>query len=288
MKIAYVTTDYNWDSFSTLRCGFETLKNMGVDTDIFFQKDPNIFEYDQIWLMSTTHYLTYEEYKNTTSKVISFGLSEPTRMCGPEKRNNCDVYCTNDLATSKKLGCYWFPTSCDKRYHKKLNLSKTSDVVFIGQATHPATKNRVQIIEQLRAEDMKVKVFGPRWPEHPDNYGAISGDVLIEEINKSRLMLDIAREDSSLTRRIFEGLCCGTAVLTYDRADVRELFEIGVEILGCSSNRNLIEKVKLITNNHQLLEQVGQKGRERCLKEHDITHRIEALLQYLRTLGINT
>lgn len=281
-----MTSNYNWDCYSTLRCGYETLKRMGLDVDLFFQlEDPRQLNYDQIWLMSTAYYLTDTQYQQTKGKVVSFGLSEPCKV-HPEKYKNCDVYCTNDFCVSKALGYYWFPTSCDARYHKKLNLDKVNDVVFIGLGQHPVVKNRIQIVRQLRDEGISVKVFGAAWPKHPDNCGEVRGENLIMEINKARLMLDISTESSPLPRRIFEGLCCGTTVLTHNRSDVQKLFDVGKEILTYASLEDLVEKVKTIVGNHQLLEQVGQNGRERCLRDHDITCRIKSLVRYLKTLGI--
>jgi spore maturation protein CgeB len=281
MKIAYVTTKYNWESFSTLRCGYETLKNFGLNVDIFFDKHPSIFEYDQIWLMSSGIYLTDIEFAQTKGKVISFGLSEPCDIA-IEKRKNCHIYCSNDYKISQKIGCYWFPTSADLRYHKNLKLNKHIDVLFIGIGNgHPNFPNRLKVVESIRDSGIRVEVYGDNWPKHIDNHSRINGIELIEKINQSNLMLDVTTSESSMARRIFEGLSCGTAILTLNRDDIKQLFVQDKEIFLYSCLDEIPSKIKEILEDKKNIERVSTNGQKRCIIEHDISHRIKKLLSYI-------
>jgi hypothetical protein len=299
MKIAYVTTNYNWNSYSTLRCAYECLINLGIETRLFFEKCDEIYNYDQIWLMSTGLYLNDDEFKKAQGKVVSFGLSEPCDIV-PEKYHNCHVYCSNDLITSIILNnyndsrsisfrlsnfgykrCYWFPTSADQRYHHKINIPKCYDVIFLGIGEgHPT--GRIPVIDELRNNGINIATFGNGWPKHPMNFGRIESDDIITKINQSKIMLDIATENSSLGRRIFEAMSCGTAAITRKRKDVEKMFVENKEIILYSNYSEISDKIKYMLSNQELLDTVSKNGMLACHTRHDMSVRIKELLDYLK------
>ncbi len=286
MKIAYVIPfKYNWDSFSTVRAGLETLPTEGIEAKLFIKKYDKTYNPDQVWLCGAGTKMTKEEYKNTKVPVIAFGLSDPN-IYSKEHFENCNIYCTNSLSLYMKLKdikpCYWFPASCDKRYHKNLNLEKTTDVLFIGTGNHKYLPFRNKIINDLRATGIKIRVFGRGWDKHPDTYGFISGNTLIKEINKTKILLDLNSETTSLSHRIFEGSACGTPVISNYRGDMRRLFRICEEIIPYKYFSELESIIKYYLDNPEQLTQIGKRAQAKCYKEHDITNRIHWLLDFIR------
>jgi glycosyltransferase involved in cell wall biosynthesis len=216
--------------------------------------------------------LTEAEYKNTTGLVIDFGLSDPTRF---REKKFCDFACTNDYTLSEKTGYYWYPTSCDKRYHRNLNLDKSIDVLFYGINRHPSVC-RGNVLRDLRdSHGIYVEFYGPDWGLSTN----LIGNDLIEKINKSKIVLDISTVDSSLPRRIFEASCCGTPVLTLNRPDTRLLFTEDQDILFYNHFEEIPEKLSQLLNKPDFIRDVGLNARNRCLKEHDISIRIDNLLR---------
>lgn len=279
MKIEYVTVDCNWDSYSSMRCGFEFLRGEVERATLSIDKIDLDVSFDQLWLMGSGIQLTDDEFRKCEGKtVISFVLSAPC-VFTKEKQKNCHIFCVNDLKTSIDLGCYWFPTFMDKKYHFKMNVPKVNDVMFMGIATH-SDQCRQEVIGNLRKEGVRVVVYGVGWPPHPDNHSPITGKNLIEEINRSWLVLDLATEKSSMSHRIFEGLGCGTAVITKDRSDIRKMFQKG-EILLYETREEVIKIIKSVIQQRKLLVEIGGRGRDRCLREHEVTVRIKELMAYI-------
>lgn len=233
--------------------------------------------------------ITKEEYKTIKVPVIAFGLSDPN-IYNEEHYENCDMYCTNSLYLYMKLKdkklCYWYPTSCDKRHHQNLHLSKIVDVLFIGTGNHKFFPFRDNIVNELRKDNIKVKVFGRGWTQHIDTYRFITGKKLIKEINNAKILLDLNDYLGSLGHRIFEGAGCGTPVITIDRPDTRKLFEPDKEILLYNSTMELVFLLKHYLKTPKRLLQIGNNAQIKAYKEHDITVRVNALLKFIKQMRI--
>lgn len=286
MKIAYIIPfKYNWDSFSTVKSALETLPSEGIEPILFIKKYDGSIPVDQIWLMGSGTRLSKEEYLNMKVPVIAFGLSDPN-LYQQEHFENCDLYCTNSMEIYMKLKdqktVYWYPTCCDKRYHKNLNLLKTIDVLFIGMGKHKFLPFRNDIVNELRAKGIKIKVFGRGWDKHPDTQGFIDGERLITEINKAKILLDLIDEKTSLSHRIFEGSACGTPVITQYRGDSRLLFKMFEELIPYKKYSDLENTIKYYLEHPEETTLIGKKAQERCEKEHDIIHRVHWLVNFIR------
>jgi spore maturation protein CgeB len=146
-----------------------------------------------------------------------------------------------------------------------------------GLNPHPVSGDRAAVIEKLRNKGVSVHVFGVGWPEHPDNHPFISGPDLIKEINKARVVLDISSPLASFPRRIFEGACCGTTVLTQYREEIPMFFDPD-EILTYTNYDNLIDKTIEYLRDYEMKYEIGLRGMRRCIYEHNVTQRIEKVL----------
>lgn len=283
---------YNWNSFPTTRATYETLQALGHEVTLFNKNmKPQIDynNYDQVWLVGTGTKLTKAEYKKIEALVIALGLSDPN-LYSAEHMLNCDVYITNDLKTyknHKKLKpIFYNPTSCDKRYHRTLQLKKTTDILTFGVGKHKFIPFRNKVVNELRKLGFRVKVFGRDWDKHPDTHDFIEGQQLIEEINKAKILLDITTRATALGHRVFEGSACGVPVMTIYREDLIKMFQPGEEIFTYYDTRDLINKLKCLLPAKKLLAKVGQNAQHRCYRDHDITIRIKNLLNYLQELKI--
>lgn len=289
MKIAFVIPfKYKWNSYSTVRSALEMLPTENVEPIMFIKKFDKSIDIDQIWLMGSGTKLTKEEYnyyKKSHIPVIAFGLSDPN-LYNEEHFENCDIYCTNSLQLymelKNKKPSYWYPACCDKRYHKNFNLEKTTNVLFIGTGNHKFLPFRNEIINDLRAKGIKIKIFGKGWNKHEDSYKFIDGIRLIEEINKAKMLLDLNLKTTSLSHKIFEGSACGTPVVTPYRGDSGRLFDPFKEVISYKKFSELEVIIKYYLNNLEELKEIGIKAQKRCYKEHNIRHRIHWLVKFIR------
>lgn len=287
MKIAFVLPFmYNWNSFPTTRASYEMLQILGHEVDLFNKnKQPKIDynNYDQVWLIGAGTKLTTEEFVNINVLVIAFGLSDPN-LFNSDHFINCDVYCTNDLEIYKSHKHYkktiYNPTSCDKRYHKNLNLVKETDILTFGIGKHKFVTNRNETVNKLRSEGFNIKVFGRDWDKHKDTYAFIEGQELIEEINKAHLLLDLSNETTSWPHRILEAGACGTPVISINREDTKQMF--GEEtIIYYDDYEDLALTLNVMMNHKAVLKIIGCETQKICYEKHDISVRIKQLLDKL-------
>lgn len=81
---------------------------------------------------------------------------------------------------------------------------------------------------------------------------------------------------------MFEYLACGTPVVTRNRPEIARVFEPGKEILVYDSYNNLKEKLIYHLGNIKELNQIGLNAQERCVKDHDIKNRVDAIFAFLK------
>lgn len=283
MNILYISNDYGWGSYGVLRNYYETLrKHHTVD------RRPAIgTHYDMVWYMNynsapTPADLTH--FRKVGTQVACFGLSDASRFT-PSRITACDQYHTNALTIYedyKDTGkVFYLPPTCNQEWHKPLPATETIDVLFIGAGVHPFVTNRVETVNKLLADGVKIKVFGIMWPTaHP-----ITGDALIQTINNTRLGLDLLNSTASIGRRILEYCFCGKPALTYRRADTQTLFEEDKEILLYSSYDEMLAKIKDYLQRPDDLLRIGVAAREKCLAAYTTEHGVQAVLEKRNLIG---
>ncbi len=295
MKICFVVPFlYLWGNSSNVRCNYEYLKNI-YDVDLYTKKelrDVDLNNYDLIMLCGSGSVLTDELYKKCTKPIFGFGFSDPN-LFNETHYNQSHIYFTNDLNTynlftkndvRKKL--IYYQTSCNKQFHKNLNLEKTNDVLVFGCGNHNFITNRNETVNKLRKEGFKIRVFGRGWDKHPDTHGFIEGEEFIREINQAHIVLDIMNETSSWAHRILEASACATPVLTIDREDTRSMFEENKEILLYKNLDDITTQLIrfLLRKNTLRGKAIGLNAQTRCYKDHDISIRIQELIKIIEEI----
>ncbi len=83
---------------------------------------------------------------------------------------------------------------------------------------------------------------------------------------------DIAKKET-MNMRIFETTGLGRLLLTENFENLSNYFEIGKEIVAFENERDLIEKIKLYSTNHDLREEIALAGFNRCNKDYSMEAR---------------
>lgn len=284
---------YLWDSGSNVQHHYEALKELGYDVTVKSKKEKyNVKDYNLILAMGSGAIFNDDEieycYDNNIS-IISIGLSDPN-LFNEKHFLQSDVYLTNDLNLSKSLEyhcipkVYYHQTTCDKNYHKNLNLPKEYDILTYGIGNHRFVTNRNEIVNKLRSSDLKIRVLGRGWDEHEDTHDFIDGGQLVKEINKAHIVLDIINEKTSWPHRVFEASACGTPVLTCYREDTTKLLTPNEEVLLYTTFADMKEKLKMWLREPEGLKLMGWKAQQRCYKDHDISVRIKQLDKIIKEL----
>jgi len=295
VKILYFSDNYASFVMGIKRSMFEELLRRKIDA-IFINKSEigNVLRLidthspDQIWLAHSGLVLPQTIKKNIKVVVVGFGFSDPNYFT-EDRLLSYDVYITNNLEIWRKyktkLPTLYNPTSCNPSFHKSMDVSKIYDVSIIGTGTHPYfsdKKLRSKTVNMLRKDGFRIHVFGEGWDKHPDTFPYISdGKKFIEIINKTRIGIDIQEERSSLAHRMLEYGACGVPMITKQRLEVSQLFEVGKEILTYKDYTSLTKTLSHCLQNEKLLRKVGNAVKHKCISEHSISHRVDNILKFL-------
>jgi hypothetical protein len=302
MNILYFSDNYTWNNYGTKRSLFEELKNRGKNitwknkSDIvnildILHKDNKIYSY--IFLAHTKLRIPKNIREQIPIPIIKFSFSDPY-LGEPEDMGLKDVYVTNyyDFFIEKKdvMKIIYNPTACDLNFHKKVEVVKDIDISVIGVGKHPRFSdklNRIRVVELLRERGYKVKVYGKYWTKHKNNYKYITGNDFLSIINRSKIGIDIQDKNSPLAHRMMEYLACGTFCITRERAEVNNIFKVGEEILTYNNDEELLFLIDKYLRKEEERERIANRGMERCIKDHNISNRVNHIFRELNRMGYN-
>ena len=298
MKILYLTDNYTYSNYGIKRSLFEAIQDIGweiiwIDINqlseilsLIEAHNPN-----QIWCAHSNLRLNPEVKAQIKIPIIGFGFSDPYYF-SPERFDSYTAYVTNHYDTYQKfqntIPMHYMPTSCDLKFHKKLDVEKDLGITFIGLGNHPRFKKideRIELIDKIRDEGIKVSTFGHGWPEHQDNHEYVTGDKFREIINRSILGLDIQEVFSPLSHRMFEYPACGVPIITRDRSELFKYFTRDEEIFTYFTNEDLISKLVILAKDSKRLCEVGANAYQKCRDKHTITIRIISLLFFIKAIS---
>ncbi|PIR08154.1 hypothetical protein COV53_04565 [Candidatus Gottesmanbacteria bacterium CG11_big_fil_rev_8_21_14_0_20_37_11] len=164
------------------------------------------------------------------------------------------------------------------------------DVTFIGSFSlyH---HDRIQLLEEI-ANQIPIDIWGSgvnflsknsvlRKRYHGEAWGIDMYDVL----SKSKIVvnkhLDIAG-DWANNMRLFETTGMGTMLMTDNKMNLNELFEIDKEIIAYENSSDLIKKIKYYLHHDGEREKIAQNGQMRTCKEHSYKRRMKELIQIVK------
>jgi spore maturation protein CgeB len=139
--------------------------------------------------------------------------------------------------------------------------------------------------------DGKFIVAGPmypdsiRWPVNVERIVHLSPREHRAFYNAQKFTLNITRSDMRATGyspsvRLFEAAACATPIISDEWNGIGELFEIGEEILLSHSAADTLRYLREIPEEKR--RKMGEKARQRVLREHTAAHRAEELERYLK------
>jgi spore maturation protein CgeB len=166
------------------------------------------------------------------------------------------------------------------------------DLGYLG--TYSA--DRQPVLERLLIEPARhwaagvFVVAGPqfpasiRWPANVERHEHLAPLAHRTFYNAQRYTLNITRSAMleagySPSIRLFEAAACGTPIITDRWPGLDEFFAPGHELFVASNARDVLDIVRQTPERERLA--VGQRGRERVIREHTAAHRAEALERYV-------
>lgn len=159
------------------------------------------------------------------------------------------------------------------------------DIVFIGHFE----KKRIEYLNSILNSQINLKIFGTGWEnkEHLlPSYQCfpivpIYGDFYFKTLNKSKISLCFLSElnNDVYTRRNFEIPACKSLMLSERTEELLCLFKESNEAFYFSDSDEMLEKIKYLLSNEDVLQKVTNRGYIKSINSgYSINSRVKKLL----------
>ncbi len=160
---------------------------------------------------------------------------------------------------------------------------------FIGGLSNVHTK-RIALCEVL-AEKVDITFFGygKKYLKHGSkikkkHHGEVWGHAMYATMMQSKMTINYhidAADNFANNMRLYEATGCGALLLTDEKINLSNLFEIGKEIITYDNANDLIDKMQYYSQHEKKRAEIAQAGQLRALKDHTFTIRMKEALDML-------
>ena len=185
----------------------------------------------------------------------------------------------------------YFRIGFDERVLSLLgNVNKDIDFSFVGGISrHHA--GAVPLLEFL-TEKTDIRFFGYganslplSSPIRQRHGGEVWGLDMYRSLARSRISLNRhinVAENNANNMRLYEATGVGAMLLTDQKDNLNELFEIDREVVAYSSQEEAVEIVRHYLDHPDELVKIARAGQARTLREHTYAQRMQELVQILK------
>lgn len=168
---------------------------------------------------------------------------------------------------------------------------KKYKVSFVGGVTNVHSKN-TKIVENL-AKEIPVDFWGygverlntdsPLMSHyHGEAWGLEMFQILSDSLITINRHSDILSPKFANNMRLFEATGCGALLITDKRDNLKDLFNVGEEVVEYSSEEDLINKVKYYLDHQDEAKKIALAGQRRTIKDHNYKKRSEQLMKIIK------
>jgi hypothetical protein len=191
----------------------------------------------------------------------------------------------------KGIASEYFRIGFDTRVLEKLgNVEKDVAASFVGGISRHHDK-AIPILEYL-ASTTPIQFFGYGAPTLasgspilPRHHGEVWGLDMYRALARSRITLNRhinVAENYANNMRLYEATGVGSLLITDQKDNLHELFEVGKEVVAYSSQEEAAELIRHYLAHPEEAEAIARAGQARTLSEHTYQHRMEELVPILQ------
>ncbi len=168
---------------------------------------------------------------------------------------------------------FWLPLACDPDMHRPADVAPTHDIAFAGSATLPVHAERRRLLRALAGRFSVLArdgVYGPQMCRTMARGRIVFNHSAVQEVNM----------------RIFEALAMGRPLLTNRAAEANGLFDLfrdGTHLVAYDSETDLMEKAATLLADATGRGAIAAAGRAEVLARHTYAHRVQTLLETVRS-----
>ncbi len=194
--------------------------------------------------------------------------------CAPESLEQLSRTCSDVY-----LMHHWFSSLVGETLEQR---KKRYDVSFIGglRAGSAMHQGRIAMLEAI-ADQCALVVFSSEVTDNPVvekvRQPGIYGLTMLQALQDSRIVLNIHADSSpafASNLRLYEATGVGSCLLTDWRANLRNLFDPGVEVATFASPEECQIQIRRLLEDPAIRTAMAQAGQRRCLRDHTFEERL--------------
>lgn len=276
----HIALCFNRDNEATLGVYFErALKELGHVVDHFWTRNTRVMPraYDLYLRIDHGDYQDdlLEDYHPAAFYVADTHLPKPYRKIRRQAMHYEFVFCAQEagahrLRGDRRINASWLPVACDPQVHCRLEVPNQYDVSFVG--TDGKKVWRTALLKQLRRHYQRSFLAQAPHTEMARIYSA------------STIGFNCSvRNDINM--RMFEIMSCGTLLVTNALSDpgFLRLFQPGVHLVTYRTERELFDRMDYYLTHPEERQWIADNGRRLVHALHTYRHRVEALLDIVRS-----
>jgi spore maturation protein CgeB len=174
----------------------------------------------------------------------------------------------------------------EPRVLKKIGKQKRIyDTTFIGSFT-PYHIKGTQLLEEVVTR-VPVHVWGqglrylsPLSPLRKNYHGKTWGTDMYKILAQSKLVINRhigVSEQYANNMRLYESTGMGAMLITDDKKNINDLFEVGKEVIVYQNEKDLSDKIKYYLRHDKERKKIAEAGQRRTLRDHTYPKRMKEL-----------
>lgn len=170
--------------------------------------------------------------------------------------------------------------------------SRPIDVAFIGSFSRHQPQT-LPLLAEVARKNPGLKIFGPASTDLFEPFGLTAnyageawGNSMFDVISQSKIIINrhgTIAGDYAVNMRMFESTGMGSALVTEEKSNLGELFDVGSEVVSYSSPEDAATSIQTLLKEPMKLDKIASEGQRRTLSQHTYSKRSEALEKILLT-----
>lgn len=169
------------------------------------------------------------------------------------------------------------------------NCKRTYDVAFIGSYSY-YHQHGTKILERVASElsvdfwGQGLGLFSLLSPIRKKFHGEAWGLDMYRILAQSKIVINRhidAAENYANNMRLYEATGMGAMLITDEKKNLGELFEVGKEIVTYKDSEDLINKIRYFLNHEEERQKIDRAGQKRTFREHTYFKRMKELIKIL-------
>ena len=189
------------------------------------------------------------------------------------------------------INCKYLPLCFEKTILKEIGAKKRKyDVTFVGGISR-SHKNGLNTLKYV-SKHTKIDVWGYGKEildaksslykrHHGEAWGLDMYKVLLQSKITINRHIDVSEKYAN-NMRLFEATGCGTLLITDEKVNLKDLFEIGKEIVTYKDDKDLVKKIRYYLAHEKERAKIAKAGQQRTLNDHNYSARMRQLLKIIK------